>query len=208
MAEESTRSERVEWANRLRLAVSPPEALKGDGTIDQRFFKPRRVQFKLERPFGEEDKRALLEGIRKYGVGAWESIQSSQLPDWDTTVIAAKASAALGTTNTQRYSGKRMEPEQVREEHRKNKELGTERGKWEAGRFVEDGLSEDLGEGQQREQCESEGRERGSVESGEQGGEAKPSKTIRLISPTKEGRCSIRLTFPHGPAPTSGADGS
>jgi hypothetical protein len=38
-----TPTERDEWANKIRKIVSPPDMLNEDGTINQAFFKPKKV---------------------------------------------------------------------------------------------------------------------------------------------------------------------
>jgi hypothetical protein len=38
-----TLTKRDEWANKIRKIVSPPDMLHEDGTINQAFFKPKKV---------------------------------------------------------------------------------------------------------------------------------------------------------------------
>lgn len=35
-----------------------------------------------ERKWGEKEKKALLKGIEKYGIGNWNQIREEFLPDW------------------------------------------------------------------------------------------------------------------------------
>lgn len=62
IADDPTVQEKVSWANEMRLQFSPKGMCRDDGTINQDFFKPKRIIIQLTeaRKWGEAEKIALL----------------------------------------------------------------------------------------------------------------------------------------------------
>lgn len=94
---------REQWANRLRLLLSPKDSINADGSVKQEFYKPKKIVFVVDKKWGEAEKlklyeasprRALLpypvaaqrrsrtaQGLEKYGVGAWKEMRAALLPE-------------------------------------------------------------------------------------------------------------------------------
>ena len=131
---------RIEWANRMRLAVTRPDALHEDGSIDQSFFKPKRVVFEgASKKWGVAEKAKLYAGIAKYGIGEWGTIKEKLLPEWDTLNLRVKASRLMGTQSLARYpKGWKGDKAAVDAEYEKHKKIGEATGCWKNGTLVED----------------------------------------------------------------------
>ena len=97
-------NDRVAWANAMRLCVTRRDALNDDGSIDQQFFKPKRVVFETRaKKWGDEERAKLYEGIETYGIQEWGTIRENLLPDWDTLNLRVKAARLMGTQSLSRY---------------------------------------------------------------------------------------------------------
>ena len=131
---------RTAWANRMRLAVTRPDALNEDGSIDQSFFKPKRVVFEgAAKKWGAAEKDKLYAGIEKYGIGEWGTIKEKLLPEWDTLNLRVKASRLMGTQSLARYpKGWKGDKAAVDAEYEKHKKIGEATGCWKNGTLVED----------------------------------------------------------------------
>ena len=131
---------RIAWANRMRLAVTRPDALREDGSIDQSFFKPKRVVFEgASKKWGAVEKDKLYAGIAKYGIGEWGQIKEKLLPEWDTLNLRVKASRLMGTQSLARYpKGWKGDKAAVDAEYEKHKKVGEATGCWKNGTLVED----------------------------------------------------------------------
>jgi len=129
---------RVEWANKMRQLVSPAEALNEDGSLNQDFFKPKKVLFVTEKKWGDEQHELLYKGIEEYGIGEWGKICDALLPKWQPQQLRIKASRLMGSQSLARYTGNKFTRKQVEAEYAKNKAIGTKTGCWKAGVLVED----------------------------------------------------------------------
>lgn len=131
---------RVTWANAMRRCVTRPDAIHADGSIDQAFFKPKKVVFETaNKKWGEEERGNLLRGIETYGLGEWGVMKRELLPDWDTLSLRVKASRMMGTQSLARYpKGWRGDAAAVEAEYAKNKAIGEATGCWKSGTLVED----------------------------------------------------------------------
>lgn len=140
MARVSDVDARVAWANAMRLCVTRPDAIHDDGSIDQSFFKPKKVVFEtVNKKWGEEERANLLRGIERYGLGEWGAMKRELLPDWDTLSLRVKASRMMGTQSLARYpKGWRGDAAAVEAEYAKNKAIGEATGCWKSGTLVED----------------------------------------------------------------------
>ena len=59
-----------EWARRMRLAFSPRAMVRGDGSIDLNYFKPKLVADR----WTDEERRRLVDGIGAVGIGRWDPL--------------------------------------------------------------------------------------------------------------------------------------
>jgi len=131
------KKQRKEWAARLRQLLSPPGMLNEDGTIDQSFFKPKKVVIHVDRRWGDAEKDKLVEGIRSHGVGGWRTMKEKLLPKWDENTLRVKACRLIGCQNLKRYAGWKPTKSEMEAEFARNMELGKRLGCWKAGMLVD-----------------------------------------------------------------------
>jgi len=99
---------RIAWANSIRKIVTRPDALNDDGSLNQQFFKPKRVVFATEKAkWNDEDKENLYKGIEKFGIdpSSWKKIIEEFCPGRDVLFIRIKASRLIGSQGLNRYHG-------------------------------------------------------------------------------------------------------
>lgn len=94
--------EKVQWAKNMRLMFSVPEMLHPDGSINQVYFKPKRLDI-FDRStllnWGEPQDKCLLKGILQYGINDWSSIIIDYLPNWDARELRQQAIRLIGATS-------------------------------------------------------------------------------------------------------------
>lgn len=99
---------RVAWANEMRKVVTRPDALNDDGSLNQQFFKPKKVVYAAEKAkWNESDWENLYKGIEKYGIdpSSWKKIIDEFCPGREVLFIRIKASRAIGSQGLNRYHG-------------------------------------------------------------------------------------------------------
>ena len=156
---------RVAWANATRLAVTRPDALNAnDGSLNQQFFKPKKVVFATEKAkWGHADWQNLYKGIEKFGIdpSSWRKIIDTYCPNREVLFIRIKASRAIGSQGLNRYHGKYFpittfrrlihirltfllfqsgwigNKADVLAEYERNKQIGLATGCWKGGILVE-----------------------------------------------------------------------
>jgi len=131
---------RIAWANATRLAVTRPDALNEDGSLNQLFFKPKRVVYATEKAkWNDQDWENLYKGIEKYGIDptSWKKIIEEFCPGRDVLFIRIKASRAIGSQGLNRYHGWIGTKEEVKAEYERNKAIGLATGCWKGGILVE-----------------------------------------------------------------------
>jgi len=133
--------EKVAWGNSMRRQFSPQGVSLEDGSINQDFFKPKRIIIQLTeaKRWGESEKLALLQGIEKHGVGKWREIiqDHADLSRYDDQFIRLKTARLLGTQSLARHMGWRGDSIAVQKEYEFHKKLGEELGCWKGGVLVE-----------------------------------------------------------------------
>lgn len=133
---------RIQWANAMRLAVTRPDALNADGSINQMFFKPKKVVFEsASKRWTDVERAALYAGLEAHGVGEWSTMKGADkvLADWDTLTLRVKASRMMGTQSLARYpKGWKANKATVDGEYAKHKRVGEATGCWKSGTLVED----------------------------------------------------------------------
>jgi len=129
---------RVEWANRMRQLVTPSDALHEDGSLNQDFFKPKKVLYVTEKKWGDEQHELLYQGIAKFGIGEWGKICDDLLSKWQPQQLRVKSSRIMGSQSLARYTGNKYTKKQCEAEYAKNKAIGVQTGCWKAGVLVED----------------------------------------------------------------------
>ena len=138
------RAERERWAAAMRQRVSPAGLVGPAGEVRQDFFRPTHVvvrEGKERRRWGAEDDAALLRGLERHGVGAWQAMRAAdgRLARWPEPQLRLKASRLLGVQNLGRFSAARWAGaapavEAIRAQHRA---VGAATGCWKAGLLVE-----------------------------------------------------------------------
>ncbi|KAJ2717271.1 hypothetical protein H4R19_000023 [Coemansia spiralis] len=138
--------QKQEWVRNLRLQFSRrpefPEThaiVDDNGVLNQEYFQPPKdAQPTAERKWGEEEKRKLLEGIERHGIGHFREISESLLPEWSGNDLRMKSIRAMGRQNLQLYKGWRGDAAAVLREYERNKEIGMRLGAWKGGALVYD----------------------------------------------------------------------
>lgn len=128
---------RLEYATRMRQLFSPPGMLHPDGSINQDFFRPKKVVTLADRKWGDAEREQLYRGLEKYGVGKWRDMAQDMLKGWDDNNIRLKAAKLLGCQNLSRYYGRCFSRRQVEAELEANKQLGAQTGCWKNGMLVD-----------------------------------------------------------------------
>ena len=132
----------IAWSNEMRLQFSPPEMCHEDGSINQDFFKPKKIIIQLteERRWGDVEKEALYKGLEKHGVGKWREIlaEHPELQRYDEQFIRLKTARLLGTQSLARHVGWKGNRGAVDAEREKHRALGERLGCWKGGVLVED----------------------------------------------------------------------
>ncbi|PNH06432.1 hypothetical protein TSOC_007217 [Tetrabaena socialis] len=140
-------ADRLEFVREMRRRFSPKAMLKDDGSIDQDFFKPRRVVLVQagapggpRTKWGAPEREALLKGLEEHGVGKWREIARDFLPgdQWEETQLRTRAARLLGTQSLARYVGWKGSAAEVEEVYERNKAIGAATGCWKGGILVED----------------------------------------------------------------------
>jgi hypothetical protein len=133
---------KIEWANRMRQQFSPKDMCHPDGSINQEFFKPKKIIIQLteDRKWGQPEREALYRGLEKHGVGKWREMitEYPELRRYDEQFIRIKASRLLGTQSLARHVGWKGNRVAVDAEREKHRVLGERLGCWKGGVLVED----------------------------------------------------------------------
>ncbi|KAL6064464.1 HTH myb-type domain-containing protein [Balamuthia mandrillaris] len=156
-----TEKEKQEWARQMRLLFTPKDMITEDGYLKEDYFKPKKTKIVLKR-WTAKERRLLLEGVEKYGIGEWAKIKEESLPEWSVLELRVKMSRLIGRQSLVQYKGWKGTEEDVRAEHEKNKALGLELGCWKGGVLVNDDggqVLRALDGGEQKEEGEGEGAE-------------------------------------------------
>ena len=131
---------RVAWANATRLAVTRADALNADGSLNQQFFKPKKVVYATEKAkWNDQDWDNLYRGIEKHGIDptSWRKIIDEFCPGREVLFIRIKASRAIGSQGMNRYHGWIGSKADVQAEYERNKAIGLATGCWKGGILVE-----------------------------------------------------------------------
>ncbi|WIA18127.1 hypothetical protein OEZ85_009605 [Tetradesmus obliquus] len=130
--------QRRDYAMHMRRLFSPPGMLHPDGSINQEFFRPKKVVTLTDKRWGDAEREALYAGLAKHGIGRWRDIGQDMLPGWDDHSIRIKAAKLLGCQNLSWYYGRRFSRVEAQAEFEKNQQLGAVTGCWKNGMLVDD----------------------------------------------------------------------
>eukprot|EP00198_Chlamydomonas_reinhardtii_P010015 XP_001699352.1 predicted protein [Chlamydomonas reinhardtii] len=132
--------DRDNYIVQMRRRYSPAGMLNADGSINQDFFKPRRVVLVADRAkWGDAEREGLYKGLEVHGVGKWREINRDYLKgQWDDQQVRIRAARLLGSQSLVRYMGWKGSKAKVDAEYAKNKAIGEATGCWKAGQLVED----------------------------------------------------------------------
>ncbi|KAI8104316.1 hypothetical protein M9434_002874 [Picochlorum sp. BPE23] len=132
---------KIAWGNEMRRQFSPAGVSLEDGSINQDFFKPKKIIIQLTeaKRWGEQEKAALLKGIEKHGVGKWRDIieDHTELCRYDDQFIRLKTARLLGIQSLARHMGWKGDAAAVEAEYAKHKKIGEALGCWKGGVLVE-----------------------------------------------------------------------
>ncbi|PRP88043.1 hypothetical protein PROFUN_04471 [Planoprotostelium fungivorum] len=134
MTEELSQQEiqRRDWVIQMRLKLTNPEMLNSDGTLCQ---EPRKLA-EAKKRWGDREKKLLIAGITKHGVGNWGPIKDDSLAEWDSTELRVKTAMLFGRQSLKNYKGKKYTEAEIEKEHAENKRIGQETGQWKGGVLV------------------------------------------------------------------------
>eukprot|EP00877_Chromochloris_zofingiensis_P005773 jgi/Chrzof1/15197/Cz09g31090.t1 len=122
----------------MRRVFSPPGMLCSAGSINQEFFRPKKVITVTDKKWGNAEREQLYLGLEKHGVGKWREIGEEFLQGWDDHNIRVKTSRLLGCQNLSRYVGHKFTKAAAEAELESNKQIGAETGCWKHGMLVDD----------------------------------------------------------------------
>ena len=134
-------ADRHQYIIDMRRIYSPPNMINADGSINQDFFKPKRIVVLRPRcKWGKPQRDALYKGLEVHGIGKWREIAADFLRGgkWDDQQIRMHAARLLGSQSLARYVGWRGTKEKVELEYARNKAIGEATGCWKGGMLVED----------------------------------------------------------------------
>jgi hypothetical protein len=129
--------DRIKYAADMRRLFSPAGMVDADGSINQEFFRPKRVITVHDQRWGDTERDLLYEGIARFGIGRWNEIEAVLLPGWDHHALRGKTQKLIGCQNLSRYQGQQLTKAQVQAEQAKNKALGERTGCWKHGMLVD-----------------------------------------------------------------------
>eukprot|EP00878_Enallax_costatus_P012768 GHUV01013332.1.p1 GENE.GHUV01013332.1~~GHUV01013332.1.p1 ORF type:complete len:206 (+),score=55.18 GHUV01013332.1:187-804(+) len=129
---------RIDYAIQMRRLFSPPGMFNPDGSINQEFFRPKKVLTLTDRKWGDHEREQLYRGLEKYGVGKWRDIGDDLLHGWDDHNIRVKTAKLLGCQNLSWYHGRKFTKLEAEAEFEQNKQLGAQTGCWKNGMLVDD----------------------------------------------------------------------
>lgn len=94
-----------EWVIKMRLKFCPLDMIHEDGSLNQeyfyinnlininfinlindRYFKP--VTKQKQKVWTERERKKLIKGIERYGIGNWDEISQHFLPEWACIIIS------------------------------------------------------------------------------------------------------------------------
>ncbi|ORX67568.1 hypothetical protein DL89DRAFT_269365 [Linderina pennispora] len=128
--------QKQEWVKQMRLQFSRrpefPEThnmIDDEGMLNQEYFQPPKdAVAPKERKWGDDEKRRLLEGIEKHGIGHFREISEESLPEWSGNDLRMKAIRLMGRQNLQLYKGWKGDAAAI----------GLKHGTWKGGALVYD----------------------------------------------------------------------
>lgn len=129
---------RIDYAVHMRKLFSPSAMLHADGSINQEFFRPKKVLTLTDRKWGANEREQLYKGLETYGVGRWREIGDDMLQGWDDHNIRVKTAKLLGCQNLSWYHGRKFTKSEAEAEFEQNKQLGARTGCWKNGMLVDD----------------------------------------------------------------------
>lgn len=125
----------------MRKQFSPEGMCNEDGSINQDFFKPKKIIIQLteDKKWGPAERDALYKGLEKFGVGKWKEIiqEYPELRRYDDQFIRVKTARLLGTQSLARHVNWKGNRAAVDAEREKHKTIGEKTGCWKAGVLVE-----------------------------------------------------------------------
>eukprot|EP01137_Pigoraptor_chileana_P009760 Opistho-2@58477 len=140
----ATDSDKAAWvaAMRLRFCAQKefPETANmvlADGSLNREYFRTRIAKQK-ERKWTDVERRLLLEGIAKHGIGHFGDIAADTLSEWSAHDLRLKTQKLMGRQNLALYKGWKGDEAAVLAEYERNKEIGMRLSCWKSGYLVAD----------------------------------------------------------------------
>lgn len=107
------------------------------------YFKPKHQNIVKEKKWTDKERRLLIKGIQKYGIGNWKQIREEFLSEWVTTTnyfiptylkeyteLRVKTSSLVGRQSLKLYKGWKGDEEDIQREYKLNYQIGMEFNAW------------------------------------------------------------------------------
>lgn len=96
-----------EFGRVMRMLYSPPSMINEDGSINQKYFLPKKVIHENSLlNWTKQEEEALEKGIKKFGVGDWTNIILEFLPNWDAEELIERTCKKYNWKEIQKGYGK------------------------------------------------------------------------------------------------------
>jgi len=128
---------KIEWAVHMRRKFTPSEMLNEDGSLNHEYFKPKQNFVKL-RKWTDRERKLLMRGIEKYGIGNWQPMRTEFLSEWEANELRIKTSMLLGRQSLALYKDWKGDEDAIDKEYQFNFHLGKELNCWKGGVLVAD----------------------------------------------------------------------
>lgn len=113
-----------EYAKVMRILFSPPSMLNDDGSINQKYFVPKKVLIEQSLlTWTDQEEEALEKGIKKYGVGDWTNIIQEFLPNWDSPELILRTCKKYNWKSVKEHTGYGKEIIEEKKKKKRKKEL-------------------------------------------------------------------------------------
>ncbi|KAG1474650.1 hypothetical protein G6F56_000231 [Rhizopus delemar] len=137
--EENPDKEKQEWVKQFRLKFClRDKMIYSDGTLNQDYFRPPKGPKEEARSWTDAEKKLLIEGIEKHGIGHFGEISKELLPKWSTNDLRVKCIRLIGRQNLKLYRDWKGNADDIAREYEVNKEIGLKYGTWKQGVLVYD----------------------------------------------------------------------
>jgi len=128
---------KIEWARQMRVKFTPADMLDSKGNLNSEYFKPKQTVVKA-RKWTDKERKLLMKGIEKHGIGNWTLIKEESLEEWDVQELRLKTAILMGRQSLKQYHYWKGNEEAIAKEYERNRKIGHELGCWKGSVLVAD----------------------------------------------------------------------